>query len=156
MSFRRAWKRIISDEPTSSKVLFTLFTVPCCQTRMVTGQFPRTDWRANSDRKARSIEEAVEIAQRFGVSIPKDVAFFVDEYGCLDEHTTARGPKVTKPSGTLVVWSDMLNINDQVPFIIRPDILESDEAIVAVFTHEMHELAELRPLLENVPLQSST
>jgi len=30
---------------------------------------------------------------------------------------------------------------------IRPDILKSDEAIVAVFAHEMYELERLRPIL---------
>jgi len=35
----------------------------------------------------------------------------------------------------------------KVPFLLRPDILESDEAIVAVFAHEIHELESLRPML---------
>jgi hypothetical protein len=33
------------------------------------------------------------------------------------------------------------------PFLIRPDVLDSDEAIVAVFAHEMHEIEALRPIL---------
>ncbi|MGD0896341.1 MAG: hypothetical protein ABR915_00810 [Thermoguttaceae bacterium] len=115
---------------------------------MISGRSPRQQWRANLDGRARSVGEAVRIARSFGVSIPDDVTFFVDELGWLDERTTARGPRVTKPSGALVGWSDMLNIAGRVPFIVRPDILRSDEAIVAVFTHEMYELAELRPLLE--------
>jgi hypothetical protein len=39
-----------------------------------------------------------------------------------------------------------------VPFLIRPDVLESDEAIVAVFTHEMYELRHLRDLLRRGPM----
>jgi hypothetical protein len=65
----------------------------------------------------------------------------------LDESITARGPKVTKPPGGIVVLDDLLNKFAEVPFIVRPDILKSDEAIVAVFAHEMHELNGLLPLL---------
>jgi hypothetical protein len=35
------------------------------------------------------------------------------------------------------------------PSRIRPHILESDEAIVAVFAHEMFELEKLRPTLQD-------
>lgn len=41
----------------------------------------------------------------------------------------------------------MLNKYGKVPFILRGDILQSDEAIVAVMAHEMHELRELTPWL---------
>ncbi|MCY2992221.1 MAG: hypothetical protein NTY19_30715 [Planctomycetota bacterium] len=91
--------------------------------------------------------EAVEIAKAHGVVVPEYAAFFVDELGWLDEHTTARGPKVTKAPGGIVVWEDLLNKFGQVPFIIRREILESDEAVVAVMAHEMHELNGLLPLL---------
>ena len=36
----------------------------------------------------------------------------------------------------------------KVPFLIRPDILKSDEAIVGVFGHEMYELEALRDILK--------
>jgi hypothetical protein len=36
----------------------------------------------------------------------------------------------------------------KIPFIVRDDIFDSDEAIVAVFAHEMYEIEELRPILE--------
>lgn len=35
------------------------------------------------------------------------------------------------------------------PFLVRSDILVSDEAIVAVFTHELYELRNLRPMLRH-------
>jgi hypothetical protein len=38
-------------------------------------------------------------------------------------------------------------ITGKVPFIVRPDVLQSDEAIVAVFAHEIHELQSIRELL---------
>jgi hypothetical protein len=116
---------------------------------MISGQFPRQEWRLNPDGQTRTIEEAVAIARRYGVQIPEDVAFFVDEVGDLDANTTARGPRVTKPAGMIVVWSDLVHDRTgKVPFRIRPDILRSDEAIVAVLAHEIYELEKLRPLLQ--------
>jgi hypothetical protein len=116
---------------------------------MVSGQFPKYRWRPNLEGQIRTLEEAVVIAERFGVRIPEDVAFFVDELGDLDADTTARGPQVTKPAGGTVTWSDFVHDRTgKVPFRIRPDILESDEAIIAVFAHEMFELEKLRPILE--------
>jgi hypothetical protein len=115
---------------------------------MIAGQLPRQQWRPNPGGQARTIEEAIAIARRFGLRIPDDVDFFVDEIGDLDEMTTARGPKVSKIAGTIVTWSDLAHDKTgKVPFRIRQDILTSDEAIVAVFAHEMHELEMLRPLL---------
>jgi hypothetical protein len=114
----------------------------------VAGLSPAVTWAANAGRQVRIIEEALEIAKRWGVDIPEDVAFFLDEEGELDDSMTARGPRVTKVAGGPVAWSDFVHdLTGQVPFIIRRDIIESDEAIVAVFTHELFELEALRGLL---------
>ena len=94
---------------------------------------------------------------RIVVAIQPIAAFFVDELeelNSLDASITARGPKVTKPPGGIVVLDDLLNKFGQVPFIIRSDILKSDEAIVAVIAHEMHELNRLLPLLRERTLVS--
>ena len=116
---------------------------------MIRGQFPNQEWRPNTDRQARTIEEAVAIARRHGVTIPDDVEFFIDEFGYLDAKTTACGPRVLpRPPESPVTWSDLVHdVTGKVPFLIRPDILESDEAIVAVFAHEMYEIEILRPIL---------
>jgi len=115
---------------------------------MISGQFPRRQWRPNPEGQTRTVEEAVAIAERFGVKIPVDVDFFVDEFGDLDAETKTRGPKVTKPSGATVVWSDLVHDRTgKVPFLVQPVVLKSDEAIVAVFAHEMYELEKRRPIL---------
>lgn len=115
---------------------------------VIAGQSPRYQWRRNTPRAVRTIEQAIAIARSHGVNIPEDVAFFCDEEGdLLDADTTARGPRVAKFEGETVRWSDLLNVAGKVPFVIRPDILESDEAIVAVIAHEMYELEALRPIL---------
>ena len=44
---------------------------------------------------------------------------------------------------------DLVNtLTGKVPFLVRPDILKSDEAIVGVFGHEMYELEALRGILK--------
>jgi hypothetical protein len=116
---------------------------------MVAGQFPRRRWKINPDGQIRNIEEAVEIATKYGVVIPEDIAFFVDESGELNNELTARGPRVDKPMGERVYWSDLVHDRTQkVPFRIWAGILKSDEAIVAVLAHEMYEIRALRPYLE--------
>jgi len=106
-------------------------------------------WRENPDGKKRTVVEAKEIAQVHGVHIPDDVEFFEDEEDELPESMTARGPRVSKLAGSLVYWSDLVNtLTGKVPFLVRPDILRSDEAIVGVFGHEMYEIDALRGILK--------
>ena len=114
----------------------------------ISGRFPAVSWQPNPGGHARTIEEAIEIAKRNGVVIPGDVAFFVDEQGELGPTITARAPMVRKPAGGEVRWTDLVNDRTgRVPFIIRPDILKSDEAIVAVFAHELQELEGFRKIV---------
>ena len=116
---------------------------------MVAGQYPTREWRDNPDGGVGTIPEAVEIARAWGVVIPDDVEFHVDEAGELHKDLTARAPRVDKPSGERVYWSDLVhNLTSKVPIRVWSGILASDEAIVAVLAHEMHELLTLRPDLE--------
>jgi hypothetical protein len=116
---------------------------------MVAGQFPRRQWRNNPDGQNRTVAEAVQIAKKSGVMIPEDIEFLVDESGELNAEITARGPRVDKPMGTPVYWSDLVHDRTRrVPFRLWRGILESDEAIVAVIAHEMYEIRALRPYLE--------
>ncbi len=116
---------------------------------MIAGQSPRIEWRENPGAQERTLEEARAIAQRHGVTIPDDVSFSIDELGVLGPDCTACGPQVVKPEGSKVSWSDLVHDKTgKVPFRIRRDILKSDEAIVAVFGHEMYELERLRPILQ--------
>ena len=117
---------------------------------MLAGRYPTRHWEDNPDGQIRTIVEAIEIARKNGVVIPDDVEFHVDESGELDGDLTARGPRVDKPTGERVYWRDLVHDKTQkVPFRVWPGILKSDEAIVAVFSHEMHEILALRPHLES-------
>jgi hypothetical protein len=116
---------------------------------MIAGQSPRIDWKPNPAGQIRTIEEAIAIAKRYGVVIPDDVSFSVDEIGNLSETHTACGPRVDKPEGSIVHWLDLVHDKTgKVPFRIWGGVLNKDEAIVAVFAHEMYELEHLRPLLQ--------
>ncbi len=69
---------------------------------MAAGQYPTREWRDNPDGQVRTIEEAVEIAKAYGIVIPDDIEFHVDESGELHKELTARAPRVDKPSGERV------------------------------------------------------
>ncbi len=126
------------------------------------GQGPRLRWRKNEGGRKRSIEEAVAIARTNGVEIPEDVTFFEAEPGELkgewkgfrsgQRFETARGPLVAEERDGRVYWQSHYNREGKIPFRIHPDVLVSDEAIIAVFRHEMYELS----LFRKVFLQSKT
>ena len=57
---------------------------------------------------------------------------------------TAKGPNVYPRTDGYVYWSGHYNRRGKIVFYIHPEILTGDECIVAVFQHEMFELAEFR------------
>jgi hypothetical protein len=118
------------------------------------GQGPRVRWKKNKGGQKRTIEEAVEIAKKNGVEIPEDVEFFEADPGDLkgslrgllsgQRFETARGPDARPRSDGRIYLRDHYNKDGRIPFRIHSDILTSDEAIVAVFQHEMYELSLIR------------
>ena len=87
--------------------------------------------------------------------IPEDVAFWEDEDDELGPQYTARGPKITSAYDQYVKWDDLVHeLTGKVPFLIRKDIFESDEAIIAVIAHELYELEHLREELQGIGLVS--
>ncbi len=112
---------------------------------MIAGQSPSIKWKLNSGGIVRTIREACEIAGRWGIVIPDYVHFAVDRFGWLDTETTARTTMFRESPGTMIYWSCFFHKKTgKIPFLIRKDILESDEAIVAVIGHEIFELEALR------------
>jgi hypothetical protein len=43
-----------------------------------------------------------------------------------------------------ISWAQHYNRFGKIPFLIHPEVLTSDEAIVAVLTHELYEIERLR------------
>jgi hypothetical protein len=112
---------------------------------MIGGRTPKYEWRPNQDGKTKSIEEACQLARHWGVVIPDYVSFAIDKYGWLDANTTAKTTTFKEPAGTMIYWSSLFHQRTgKIPFLIRQDIMRSDEAIVAVIGHEMYELEEMR------------
>ena len=122
----------------------------------ITGFQPGLKWKRNVGRKKRTIAEAVTIAQQNGVQIPDYVEFLEAQPGELKgswkewfddgkEWETARGPRVTERRDRYVYWIDHYDPQTKmIWFLVHPDILTSDEGIVAVMTHELYELSEIR------------
>jgi hypothetical protein len=118
------------------------------------GQGPRLRWKKNKGGLKRTIDEALAIARRNGVEVPEDVEFFEADPGELEgslkgffvgkRFVTARGPDVEARSDGRIHLQDHYNKDGRIPFLVHPDILKSDEAIVAVFHHEMYELSLMR------------
>ncbi len=122
---------------------------------MIAGAAPSFAWRANPGGVVRTIDEACAIARRWGVEIPSFVQFSVDEYNYLDKETTAKTTTFRELEGTIIDWSWFFHRKTgKIPFLIRQDIMASDEAIVAVIGHEMFELEMLRSTFsEGAPIE---
>src|SRR5262245_33972027 len=118
------------------------------------GQGPKVRWKKNRGGLKRTIEEAVAIARRNGVEVPEDIEFFEADPGELkgslkgffagQRFETARGPEMRAGSDGRIHWRDHHNREGSIPFQVHPEILTSDEAIVAVFQHETVELSLMR------------
>jgi hypothetical protein len=122
----------------------------------IAGFGPGLRWKRNVGRKRRTIAEALAIAQQNGVQIPDDVEFFEAQPAELKgswkewfddgkKWETARGPRVKERRDGYVYWNDHYDPQTKtIRFWVHPDILTSDEGIVAVLTHEVYELSEIR------------
>ena len=97
----------------------------------------------------RSIEDATAFARQHGIQIPEEVDLIPvpDEMvkGAFAEYAT-----LGEMSGTEQVTLSTLkhNLTGRIPVRIQQGVLASDEAILAVFGHEMHEINALRTILQ--------
>jgi hypothetical protein len=113
-------------------------------------QGPRLKWAKNPDGAVRTVEEAFEIARRNGVEVPDDILLRKVSGKYLPDNAYAKyfGADTNDPN-KFVRWEDFYNKDlDQLLVRIEQSVFQSDEAIVAVLGHEMHELNNLRYLFE--------
>jgi hypothetical protein len=105
-------------------------------------------WNLNPEGP-RSIEEAVALARAHGIAIPDDIRFdIVEEF--VPEGAHAAYAQLGKQAGTaLIRWEQFYNRFGKIPVHLRQSVLASDEAIIAVFAHEVHELTNLRRLFDD-------
>lgn len=112
------------------------------------GQSPRMRWAKNPAGQVRAPSEVLELARRHGVEIPDDIRFFAVDAKRLPPDTFAQYMARDFRPGQLVRWEDLHNRFEEVAVKLSKDILDSDEAIVAVIAHEMHELNSLRRIMD--------
>jgi hypothetical protein len=108
-------------------------------------------WRPNADGAVRTIDEAVELARKWGVEIPEDIKVMAVNPKFLPRNALAQYFDQSFRAGERMSWERFFNAYEEVAVKLSRDILSSDEAIVAVIAHEMHELSGLRALFEKRP-----
>ena len=111
----------------------------------------RTQWALNAVG-ARSPDEAMDLAERYGVYIADDVKInFLDDaiyersfdgYG--DSFASYGHISVVNMNQQVTFKSALTNKDGNVDIFVRRSVLDSDEAIVAVLHHETHEVEALR------------
>ncbi len=113
-------------------------------------QSPRLQWAKNTNGAVRTIEEALEMARRNGVEIPDDIIIRKTAGKLLPKNSLAAyfGRIGIDPNKT-ISWAEFFD-EDLDGLLVRVDqtVFESDEAIVAILAHEMHELNNLRIIFE--------
>ncbi len=85
-----------------------------------------------------------QLADAWGIELPEDVRLIFRD-GLVPQGSWALYGEFK--SGKLYRWED-LKVQGKIPVKIDPSVLSSDEAIVAVLAHEMHEIEALRALFE--------
>jgi hypothetical protein len=98
----------------------------------------------------RSLDEAVEIARAHGVEIPDDILLKKVKGKMLPDNAYAQyfGRRGTD-SKKMIRWEEFYDKDlDELVVRVSDSVFQSDEAIVAVLSHEMHELNELRRIFE--------
>lgn len=111
---------------------------------MIAAMAPRHTWRINPSGEQRTLDQAVEIATKWGVDIPDYYEFHVapEEYP-LAANEFARTTGFEEFDGTIIEWQKLLNIRGKLPILLNPSIFNSDEAIVATIAHEVFEIGML-------------
>lgn len=118
---------------------------PTRQPPVVTGAalLPRYKWAPHGG-EPRTEADAQQLASTWGVEVPEDVRL-IFRAGLVPDGAYARYGEFY--SGKRYRWAD-LTVQGKIPLKVDPEVLLSDEAIVAVLAHEMHEIEALRAMFE--------
>ena len=105
-------------------------------------------WMFNPNQQRRTLNQAVELAENMGADVWDDVAFRIVPHNSLQEGGgvtyAAWGPGTRLPGDAVMTWNKHMLTRGQVMVRLSDRIMTSDEAIVAVIAHEMHELNGIR------------
>ena len=112
-------------------------------------QKPKTyPWTKNPDGVVRATADVKRVALEHGVEIPGDIQIFAVQGKWLPPDSYAQYLSRDFFPGQRVSWDQFYNRYENIAVKVSKDILDSDEAIVAVVAHEMHELNSLRKIFE--------
>lgn len=106
-------------------------------------------WKPNVDGP-RTLESALDFVRQRGVDIPDEVEFRIVEEADLPLHEFARYCQVQSSAGRVSLKS-ITNKYGKVMVRMKRSVLESDEAILAILGHEMHEVSALLEIFEHRP-----
>jgi len=111
------------------------------------GQYPKSrPWKVNP-HGTRSVEQAIELLQKWGVTVPDDVLIVSDdEYSIDDPHVDACYFNWRGDASMDVRWAQFFTSKGQIPVRVKREVFGSDEAILAVLAHELFEVQALREL----------
>jgi hypothetical protein len=113
---------------------------------LATAQHPRTvPWPKNA-HGVRELEDALSVAAGHGVVFPEEVHLVPCATLPKDTYAAYLLP-VDVSANTRWPWRRFLNRFEQIVIRMQEKVLESDEAIVAVLTHEAYELNALHAKL---------
>jgi hypothetical protein len=113
-------------------------------------QRPHLQWAKNTDGSVRSIDEAIQVARQNGVMIEDDILLRKVSGKFLPEQTYAEYFRArSNDLNKTIRWTEFFSKElDLLLVRVEQSVFESDEAIVAVLGHEMHELNSLRRIFE--------
>lgn len=100
-------------------------------------------WTPNPDGP-RSIADAIEFARTWGIEIEDDVKIVLGDAILRPDEDAAYG---AFKSNKRYRWEDLL-IGGRMTVKVRSNVLASDEGILDVLGHEMHEINALRRMFE--------
>ena len=106
-------------------------------------------WKPNQEGR-RSVEDAVRLAKAWGVVVEDDVRVVASARG--DEYLDSLGADVDAGyagfrSDRSYTWDELL-IAGKMVVKLRSTVLDSDEGILEILAHEMHEINSLREMFD--------
>lgn len=124
---------------------------PADEFHVAAAQGPTTKqhWRERPEGP-RTLVEAVSFARSAGIIIEDDVTFVNGDAILRPEEFASYA---SFKSNVAYRWEDLL-LRDKIVVKVRSEVLVSDDAIVCVFAHEMHEVNALREMFaarESIP-----
>jgi hypothetical protein len=159
MRFRRIWVALRASRSIASRALARISQRIGPEAAPHDGELPSASgygaaqtslskpWRPNPNG-ARSVEDAIRLAKQWGVDVGDDVKVVVNDAWLDGIGADVDASYAAFTSQRSYTWDDLL-IRGKMVVKLRSTVLESDEGIVEVLAHEMHEINAIRGMFEH-------